>query len=52
MQVTCLRESETYEAIEELRDGGIIAVEVGQVVDAAGNKVSDCFGITKLKNLT
>ena len=24
MQVTCLRESETYEAIEELRDGGII----------------------------
>jgi hypothetical protein len=52
MHVTCLRESETYKAIEELRDGGIITVEVGQVVDAIGNKLSDCFGVTKLKDLT
>jgi hypothetical protein len=45
MQIQCSKESETYKAIEELRDTGLISFEVGQVLDDSGNKICDLFGI-------
>jgi hypothetical protein len=48
MQVECMKDSDTYKAIEELCDGGLISIEGGQVVDNDGNKLADLVIVTNL----
>jgi hypothetical protein len=48
--ITDSEESETYKAAEDLRDAGIVSIEIGQVLDANGNKVGDRFGVSKRKS--
>ena len=50
MWIACSTDSEAYKAIEELRNAGIISIEIGQVIDLHENKVDDHYGITKIKD--
>jgi hypothetical protein len=50
MMVDCTKDSDTYKAIEEIRDAGLISVEDGQVVDDNGNKLRDLICVTNLCN--
>jgi hypothetical protein len=49
--IACSEESEMYKAAKELRDTGVISIEVGQVVDADNVKICNRLGIVKRKDL-